>query len=69
MAAPSVQLIVEPSSDRCDHALAGGKARNLWLLEKQVQCRVPPWFCISTEAFSQFVEVGVQVRHTSNVIL
>ena len=53
----AVRLILDPSSKQCEHALVGGKARNLWLLGKQVQCRVPQWFCITTEAFTKFVEV------------
>ena len=28
---PRVRLILDPSSQQCDHALVGGKARNLWL--------------------------------------
>ena len=59
---PNVRLILEPSSERCEHALVGGKARNLWLLGRQVQCKVPQWFCITTEAFTQFVEVHVHVK-------
>ena len=49
--------ILDPSSEQCDHYLAGGKARNLWLLGRRVQCQVPQWFCVTTEAFGQFVEV------------
>ena len=58
---PVVQLILDSSSDRCEHALVGGKARNLWLLGRQVQCRVPRWFCVTTQAFTRFVEVCRQI--------
>jgi len=49
--------VVGPSSEHCNHILVGGKARNLWLLGQRVACPVPPWFCVTTEAFSLFVEV------------
>ena len=39
---PCIRLILDPSSQQCDHALVGGKARNLWLLGRRVQrSRVP----------------------------
>ena len=59
MALANLPLIFDPSSDQCDHALVGGKARNLWLLGRQVQCSVPQWFCITTQAFTEFVQVGI----------
>lgn len=54
-------FLVGPSSERCDHSLVGGKAKNLWLLGRQVECQVPAWFCITTEAFSFFVQVRSKV--------
>ena len=57
MAGLQVTYIVDPTSECCDHGLVGGKARNLWLLGKKVECQVPPWFCITTQAFDFFVEV------------
>lgn len=49
--------IVDYLSDTCDSSLVGGKARNLWLLGRLVECKVPQWYCVTTEGFSQFVQV------------
>ncbi len=51
-------LIVDPFFVTCEHRLVGGKGRNLWLLGQQVSCQVPEWFCVTTEAFDCFVQVG-----------
>ena len=51
-------FFIDPTSESCSHQLVGGKARNLWLLGRMVTCKVPPWFCITTEAFGLFVEVS-----------
>ena len=48
----------EPSSNTCDHFLVGGKARNLWLLGRQVDCPVPSWFAITTTAFTAYTQVS-----------
>ncbi len=58
MESPIPTLIIDALSESCDHSLAGGKARNLWLLGKRVPTsQVPPWYCVTTEAFAQFVQV------------
>ena len=65
---PCIQLILDPSSQQCDHALVGGKARNLWLLGRRVQCsQVPQWFCITTNAFTKFIEVSTQLRNYTHL--
>ena len=51
--------LLEPSSPSCPARLAGGKGRNLWLLGRGEDCQVPPWFCVTTDSFSSFVEVSV----------
>ena len=51
--------IVDTTSEQCWQHLMGGKARNLWRLSREVQCQVPQWFCITTEAFSLFIQVRV----------
>ena len=50
-------FVKDAASEICPHALVGGKARNLWLLGKLVSCRVPPWFAVTTDSFTYFVEV------------
>lgn len=53
-----VPFIIDALSESCDHSLVGGKARNLWLLGKRVPAsRVPDWYCVTTEAFTQFIQV------------
>ena len=49
----------EPSSNTCDHFLVGGKARNLWLLGRQVDCPVPSWFAVTTTAFTAYTQVSI----------
>jgi len=57
-------LIVDSLSVSCDHGLVGGKARNLWLLGQRVrESRVPDWFCVSTQAFTQFIQVTVLIHN------
>lgn len=54
-------FVVDVTSDTCESSLVGGKAKNLWRLSGLVDgtcARVPAWFCITTEAFSCFVQVG-----------
>ena len=50
-------FVKDAESVSCDHALVGGKARNLWLLGRLVGCPVPRWFALTTAAFTRFVEV------------
>ena len=51
-------LLLDPSSPSCPAHLAGGKGHNLWELGRMAGCLVPPWFCITTDAFSSFIEVS-----------
>ena len=51
------QLVLDAGSVSCDQLLAGGKARNLWLLGQLVGCPVPSWFVLTTRAFTRFIEV------------
>ena len=51
------QLVLDAGSVSCDQSLAGGKARNLWLLGQLVGCPVPSWFVLTTNAFTRFIEV------------
>ena len=51
------QLLLDAASPNCPVHLAGGKARNLWLLGQSERCDVPPWFCVTTASFGAFVEV------------
>lgn len=46
-----------PLSESCEGNLVGGKAKNLWLLGQQVQCPVPPWFALTTAAFTAYLNV------------
>ncbi len=58
--AMSSDLILDSDSERCVSSSAGGKGHNLWELGKRLQqCDVPPWFCITTHAFSLFTEVRI----------
>ena len=47
----------DAQSQACEHALVGGKARNLWLLGRLVDCPVPSWFSVTTDAFGAFIKV------------
>ena len=51
-------FLLDPSSPSCPGHLAGGKGHNLWELGRMERCQVPPWFCVTTDAFSAFVEVS-----------
>ena len=50
-------FITDGQSDTCPQALVGGKARNLWMLGQLVNCSVPPWFAVTTDAFTRFMQV------------
>ena len=53
-------FVVDFTSDSCESSLVGGKAKNLWRLSGLVDgtsAKVPAWFCITTKAFSCFVQV------------
>ena len=52
-----VCLLLNPSSPSCPSHLVGGKGHNLWELGRMERCHVPPWFCITTDAFTTFIEV------------
>lgn len=43
------------SEDVLQHT-GGGKALNLWRMSRFHFCRVPSWFCLTTDAFDAFVE-------------
>ncbi|XP_064399663.1 rifampicin phosphotransferase-like isoform X2 [Halichondria panicea] len=63
----SIPIIIDSFSESCDHSLVGGKARNLWLLGKRVPAsRVPDWFCVTTEAFTQFIQ-GNKLKNSLSV--
>ena len=49
--------LVDQSSPSCPSQLVGGKGHNLWVLGSMEGCQVPDWFCITTDAFSTFIEV------------
>ena len=51
-------FLLDPSSPSCPGHLAGGKGHNLWELGRMERCQVPPWFCVTTDAFNAFVEVS-----------
>ena len=52
-------LILDFASEKCSPSVVGGKAHNLWKLGRSLQdCKVPPWFCLTTEAFQLFIKVG-----------
>ena len=56
------EFVLDDSVEECAPSLVGGKAYNLWLLRTRLsyqQCRVPPFFCITTPAFQHFVQVGI----------
>ena len=54
--------LVDQSSPSCPSQLVGGKGHNLWVLGSMEGCQVPDWFCITTDAFSTFIEVwGIQL--------
>lgn len=60
MSADKIHLILDDASEKCDSSLVGGKAHNLWELKNRLshqQCLVPPWFCVTTSAFQQFIKV------------
>jgi phosphoenolpyruvate synthase/pyruvate phosphate dikinase len=43
------------SPNNNDISLVGGKAKNLWLLGRQVEeAPVPPWFVLTTDAFTAY---------------
>lgn len=50
-------LLLDQSSPDCPSHLSGGKGHNLWVLGSMNGCQVPEWFCITTNAFSAFIEV------------
>ena len=50
-------MLLDKSSPSCPSHLAGGKGHNLWVLGSMEGCQVPDWFCITTNAFSAFIEV------------
>ena len=52
-----VCLLLDQNSPSCPSHLAGGKGHNLWVLGSMEGCTVPDWFCITTDAFSAFIEV------------
>lgn len=55
-------MILDFESEECSSTLAGGKAHNLWRLGQSLeQCKVPPWFCLTTEAFQLFIQVSMLV--------
>lgn len=64
MATHSAQLYHrDPHSVDCEPHAVGGKARNLWLLGKQVDCPVPDWFVLTTTAFTAFLNVCVYMLY------
>ena len=52
-----ILFTLDSSSLSCDQLLAGGKAKNLWLLGQMVDCPVPPWFVITTSGFDHYIKV------------
>ena len=50
-------LLLDHTSSSCPASLAGGKGHNLWELGRIEGCQVPEWFCITTDAFTAFIEV------------
>lgn len=51
-------MIVDFRSEDCKSSFAGGKAYNLWKLGRRLEkCKVPPWFCLTTDAFQLFIQV------------
>ena len=60
-------LLLDPSSPSCPAHLAGGKGHNLWELGRMAGCLVPPWFCITTVAFSSFTEVSRSFKEFSTI--
>lgn len=54
--------ILHYQSESCEHSLVGGKARNLWLLGRLVDCPVPPWFVVTTSSFDAFINVSLMIR-------
>ncbi|CAI8037287.1 Prodigiosin synthesizing transferase PigC [Geodia barretti] len=58
-----VCLLLDQNSPSCPSHLAGGKGHNLWVLGSMEGCTVPDWFCITTDAFSTFIEAN-NLRHS-----
>ena len=50
-------LLLDLASPSCPSHMVGGKGHNLWVLGSMEGCQVPDWFCITTNAFSTFIEV------------
>ena len=57
-------LLLDQASHSCPSRLAGGKGHNLWVLGSMPGCQVPDWFCITTNAFSTFIEAWLMHTHT-----
>lgn len=51
-------LLLDPSYTSCPSHMAGGKGHNLWVLGKMEGCQVPPWFCVTADAFTTFIQVS-----------
>ena len=58
MAAVSSPLLVGPEGGTAPGASeVGGKALNLWRLTNVLRCNVPSWFCVTSTAFQETIEV------------
>jgi len=54
---------VDEKDEECESSLVGGKAYNLWLLSHRYKLNVPTWFVITSQYFTQFVQVRI-IFHT-----
>ena len=53
-------MLVDFGSEACSSSSVGGKAYNLWRLGRSLLegCKVPPWFCLTTQAFQHYLQVA-----------
>ena len=50
---------MDEKDEECESSLVGGKAYNLWLLSHRYKLNVPTWFVITSQYFTQFVQVRI----------
>lgn len=50
---------MDEKDEECESSLVGGKAFNLWLLSHRYKLNVPTWFVVTSQYFTQFVQVCI----------